>query len=134
MSLQTLMGGLGSAQLTTGTPISPGLARRLACEAGIIPAVLGGTSQVLDLGRTRRFHTQPQRTAIALRDRHCTTLGCDRPATMCHVHHDHPWSQGGPTTVDQGRLLCTRHHTLAHHPDYTTTHHPDHKISFTRRQ
>ena len=45
MPLETLMGGLKAAQLDTGETISPGQARRLACEARIIPAVLGGNSR-----------------------------------------------------------------------------------------
>jgi len=133
MTLESLTGGLAAASLDTGEPISPGQARRLACEAGIIPAVLGGPSHVLDLGRTRRLHTEPQRIALALRDHGCTTIGCDRPPAICHAHHDTPWSQGGPTNLKTGRLLCPRHHTLAHHPDYHTRHLPGGKIQFTRR-
>ncbi|WP_366519831.1 hypothetical protein [Nocardioides sp.] len=60
MSLATLTGGLKAASIDTGTRISAGQARRLACEAGIIPAVLGGKSEVLDLGRTRRLHAGPR--------------------------------------------------------------------------
>ena len=95
MTLDTLLGGLKAASLDTGGHLSPGEARRLACGAGIIPAVLGGDSQVLDLGRERRFHTQPQRIALAHRDGGCTADGCDAPPGMCHAHHDHPWSRGG---------------------------------------
>ena len=43
MELDTLMGGLKAAHLDTGETISPGAARRLACEAGIIPAVLAAS-------------------------------------------------------------------------------------------
>jgi hypothetical protein len=105
--------------LDTGTLITASEARRLACEAGIIPVVLGGKSQPLDVGRTRRFHTTAQRTAIGIRDRTCTEAGCDWPPAMCHVHHDEPWSTGGKTTVTKGRLLCPRHHSYAHNPKYT---------------
>src|SRR5688572_21044080 len=56
MPLETLTAGLKAAQLDTGHRVSPGSARRLACEAGIIPASLGGLSQVLDPGRKSRFH------------------------------------------------------------------------------
>ena len=108
MPLDTLLGGLGSAQLDTGAVISASQARRMACEAGIIPAVLGGKSEVLDLGRTKRFHTVPQRIALNIRDGGCTADGCDRPPGGCHAHHEIQWSQGGPTTVDKGRLLCAR--------------------------
>ncbi|WP_197025201.1 HNH endonuclease signature motif containing protein [Nocardioides sp. URHA0032] len=115
MTLDSLLGKLEQAALLdTGERITAATARRLACEAGIIPAVLGGNSEVLDLGRTRRFHTKAQRTAIALRDKGCAEPGCDWPPAMCHVHHDIPWSRGGPTDVEHGRLLCPKHHTRFH--------------------
>jgi len=98
-----------------------------------MPVVLGGGSEPLDVGRRRRFHTTAQRIAMGLRDGGCTAVGCDRPASMCHVHHDHPWSQGGHTTVTDGRLLCQRHHTLAHDHRYTAKPAPGRKITFTRR-
>jgi hypothetical protein len=72
----------GCAQLAGATvrePLSAGAARRIACDAGIIPAVLGGPSEVLDWGRARRTATGAQRRALALRDRGCTFPGCDRP-------------------------------------------------------
>jgi Domain of unknown function (DUF222) len=133
MPLDTLTGGLGAAQLDTGGHLSPGLARRLACEAGIVPAVLGSGSQVLDLGRKRRFHTEPQRLAKIVEDRHCTAEGCDWPPGLCHLHHDIPWHRGGATNTHHARLLCPRHHARAHDPAYTTTHLPNGKITFTRR-
>ncbi len=131
--VETLTGGLASGTLDTGAVISPGLSRRLACESGIIPAVLGTKSAVLDLGYKNRFHTETQRVAIALRDKHCTTVGCEWPPGMCHVHHKTPWSMGGTTTVKDGRLLCPRHHAHAHDPTYEMTHHPGGKVSFHRR-
>ena len=134
MTLETLLGGLKAAQLDTGTMISPGLARKLACEAGVIPVVLGGKSQPLDVGRKRRFHTKAQRIAMAVRDRGCVALGCERPTSACDAHHLIPWAKGGETSVEKGVLLCRRHHTLAHHPDYDLTHHPDGKISFNKRE
>ncbi len=133
MTLETLMGGLKAAQLDTGHRITPGLARRLACRAGIIPTVLGGQSQVLDLGRKTRFHTEPQRIALAIEQGGCTAEGCDWPPGMCHAHHDPPWSQGGDTSVKNGRLLCPRHHARAHDPTYTTSKIPGGKVAFHRR-
>jgi len=133
MPLGTLQGGLAAASLDTGARISAGESRRLACEAGIVPAVLGGKSEVLDLGRTRRFHTKAQRISIAQRDGGCTAEGCDLPPSACHVHHDQPWSRGGPTNIETGRLLCHRHHRVIHDPSYETTRHPNGKVSFHRR-
>jgi hypothetical protein len=133
MTLETLMGGLKAAGLCDGSRISASEARRLACRAGVIPVVLGGKSQPLDIGRKGRFHTKPQRIALGLRDGGCTAVGCDRPPSQCHAHHDIAWSQNGRTSVESGRLLCSRHHTLAHDPGYAATVQPDNKVTFHRR-
>ena len=133
ITLDTLLGGLAAASLDTGGRISACEARRLACAAGIIPAVLGGRSQVLDLGRKTRFHTGPQRAALALRDGGCTTEGCDWPPGMCHVHHDRPWHRGDDTDLKTGRLLCPKHHALAHDPRYETNPTAHGKLRFIKR-
>ena len=116
MTIDSLMGGLAAAALDTGKVISAGAARRLACEAGVIPMVLGGKSEVLDVGRRRRFHTRAQRLAIAQRDKTCVVSGCDAPPSRCHVHHVVPWSEGGGTSVKDGRLYCSAHHAMVHDP------------------
>ena len=72
ITLEQLLSGLGAAGIDTGGHLSAAAARRLACTAGIIPAVLGGASQVLDLGRRRRFHTPAQRIALHLEQHGCT--------------------------------------------------------------
>ena len=131
--LDQLQAALGAGVLDDHGRISATEARRLACEAAIIPTVLGGAGQVLDLGRRRRFHTEPQRLALALRDGGCTAEGCDWPPGLCHAHHDIAWSHGGDTSVANGRLLCPRHHTLAHDPAHTTTPLGTGKLRFTRR-
>ncbi len=52
---------------------------------------------------------------------------------MCHAHHDTPWSKGGTTDVTTGRLLCPRHHTLAHDHRYQLKAGPNGKVTFSRR-
>lgn len=136
ITLDQLLADLHTAGVTTldtGAQISATEARRLACAAGIIPVVLDGTGQVLDVGRRRRFHTPAQRIALMVRDHGCTATDCDRPPAMCHAHHDHPWSHDGPTDVDHARLLCGHHHRRIHDPRYQVTHHPNGKVSFHRR-
>ncbi|MEJ7832705.1 MAG: DUF222 domain-containing protein [Nocardioides sp.] len=133
MPHDALLGGLQAAHLDTGQAISASLARRLACAAGIIPAVLGSRSQVLDLGRKTRFHTEPQRIALGIEQGGCTAEACDWPPGMCHAHHDLPWSKGGHTSVKDGRLLCPRHHARAHDPTYTMTKQAGGKVAFHRR-
>jgi hypothetical protein len=137
LDYDTLITGLGTATLDTGERISASLARRMACEAGIIPAVLrrlvDGTSAVLDLGRKRRLHTETQRIALALEQGGCTAEGCDRPAAWCQAHHDIPWSHGGGTSVANGRLLCGYHHGKIHSARYETRTLPNNKVTFHRR-
>ena len=97
MTLETLLGGLKAAQLDTGENASaPARPVGWRAEAGIIPAVLDGKSQVLDLGRKRRFHTTAQRIAPRPSNKHgCTADGCDWPPGLCHAHHK--------SSVEQGR-------------------------------
>ncbi|WP_435743065.1 HNH endonuclease signature motif containing protein [Nocardioides sp. SYSU DS0663] len=106
----------------------------MACEAGLIPAVLGGASEVLDLGRTSRLFVRPQRTALNLRQPTCTARGCDWPAYLCHAHHDTAWSHGGLTNLADARNLCPHHHARIHDPTYETTRHPDGTVTFHRRE
>lgn len=133
LDLHTLVTGIGAATLATGGRISAGEARRLACQAGLVPVVLGGDSQPLDLGRRKRLFQPAQRRALEVRDGGCTADGCGMPAAVCDAHHEQPWSHGGVTDLDNGRLLCPRHHRLAHDRRYAIRHLPDHKIAFHRR-
>lgn len=95
-------------------PVAPGDVRRMACDAQIIPMVLGSASQPLDVGRASRLATPAQRAALAQRDKGCTFPGCDRPPSWCEAHHLNPWETGGHTDLDELALLCCRHHTVVH--------------------
>lgn len=125
---------LGVARLSTGNAVTAGEARRLACNAGILPMVLNGASQPLDVGRKRRFHTPAMRKALAVRDRECRVAGCDIPAAWCEAHHVIPWAEAhGPTNVDDGVLLCGFHHHRAHDKKYDLRRLPDGDVRFYRR-
>jgi hypothetical protein len=114
IGLHALRSGLGAALLPTGDVISAEAARRLACDAWLIPAVLDGEGQPLDVGRARRLFTPAQRRALILRDGGCAFPGCDRPASWCECHHCVHWADGGPTDLGNGVLLCGHHHRLIH--------------------
>ena len=115
--------------------ISAGHARRLACNAMIIPAVLGGSSEILDLGRARRLFTPAQRKAMAARDKTCRAEGCTMPAPWCEAHHfDTPWSRGGLTNLKHGKLLCPWHHQRAHDNRYQLDELPNGDVRYTRRR
>jgi hypothetical protein len=109
---------VGAGELDTGGVLSPERVRQLACDAQILPAVLGGQGQVLDLGRNRRLAVGPVRRAVTVRDRGCAFPGCDRPARWCDAHHLVSWLDGGGTDVANLVLLCRYHHRLIHRGDW----------------
>lgn len=116
----TLRAGIGVARLDTGHDISASEARRLACNAGILPAVLGGPSLPLDVGRADRFFTETQRVALASAYTECAATGCDRPYSWCELHHEEPWAGGGRTDLHLAVPLCGYHHRRMHDPRFVT--------------
>jgi hypothetical protein len=120
--LETLEGRLAAGDLLGSRhQLSPGAGRRLACAAGVIPAVLDGDSRVLDLGRRTRTATPGQRLALAVQQHGtCGIQHCDRPTTWADAHHRRQrWTDGGRTDLPDLVLLCARHHTLTHLPGRT---------------
>jgi hypothetical protein len=136
VSLDQLRAELATAGVIAGDgeeTISAREARRLACQATIVPAVLGGRGEVLDLGRGRRLFNRAQRRAIRLRDRGCRAEGCTISAAWTEAHHLRPWSEGGPTDLANAISLCSRHHHLVHDRRYTTSRLPGGEVRFHRR-
>ena len=88
--------------------------RKLACDAGIIPAVLNGPSEVLDIGRITRTIPPQIRRALIARDQGCVWPGCDKAPIDCVGHHIWHWIDGGPTSVPNLASLCHRHHHNLH--------------------
>jgi len=109
---------VGTGVLDTGEHLPASTARRMACDAKIIPAVLGTESQPLDIGRANRTVSGPLRRAVALRDGGCTFPTCDIPPQWCVVHHVVFWADGGPTTLSNSALVCNAHHNTAHHTEW----------------
>src|SRR4051795_773036 len=118
MDWADLQGRTGAGTTLTGELLAPETVRRMACDAFIIPAVLGGRSEVLDLGRPSRLATPKLLQALYLRDRGCTFPGCSRPPAWCDAHHCRHWCDGGPTDLSNMALLCPRHHTIVHQKGY----------------
>ena len=111
----------GAGTTLTGQDLSPATVRKLACDASIIPIVLGSQGQPLDVGRTKRLVTPAQLAALWVRDKHCTYPGCTRQANWCSAHHVIHWIDGGPTALTNLALLCQHHHTYVHRWDLTAT-------------
>jgi hypothetical protein len=119
VDLDALRRDVAIGQLDTGSQLSMATTRRLACAAGILPAVLDGAGVPIDLGRSRRPYTGKARTAVVLRDGGCAFPGCDRPPRWTDIHHIVPWQHGGPTDRDNGVALCRHHHRLMHTSTWT---------------
>ncbi|HEY7273825.1 MAG TPA: DUF222 domain-containing protein, partial [Actinoplanes sp.] len=90
---------LGVGRIDNGDRVSAVTVRRLACDAQLLPIVLGGAGQVLDAGRSRRLATGPLRRALVVRDRGCAFPQCDRLPRWCDGHHIRGWTAGGPTDL-----------------------------------
>lgn len=109
---EDLMNDCRRAGLGNGHELTPSELRQYACDAGVLPVILGGPSGVLDVGRTHRLVTLTLRQALHARDQGCVFPGCSRPAADCDAHHIVPWQQGGETTLANLCLLCKHHHNL----------------------
>ncbi len=118
MSLQELRDGLPvlgpDHQTFTASTI-----RRIACDAHVIPVVLGSESEVLDVGRAARTIPVAIRRALIVRDKQCAFPACTMPANMTQAHHIRHWSRGGLTELINLVLLCGHHHDTIHHRGWT---------------
>lgn len=132
MAEETLQDALRVAHLDTGGVLSAGEARRLACTSGLIPAVLGGGSLPLDLGRSSRLFSEAQRTALGLKHETCAADGCERSYAWSELHHLDEWAHGGATDLSNAVPLCHFHHRRIHDPGYTYARRPDDSITFHR--
>jgi hypothetical protein len=113
--LETLKTGLGVGVIgSDGSTLPAGALRRLACDANLIPAVLGADGAILDFGRKTRQISAVLRAFLVARDGGCVFPHCDRPASWCEGHHRKPWQGGGRTDRANLDLLCALHHHLVH--------------------
>ena len=121
MALRTLMGGLEPARLDTGSRICWGPARRLACEAGIIPAVLAGSP------RSSTWVVRPASTAEA--QRIAKTIDARRlrgRRLRRTTRHDPPapprtLGRRWPKPTATASMICPPHHSRAHDTRYQMT-------------
>ena len=106
-------------ELDTGAPVAAETARRLACDAAIVP-LLERAGTPLGVGRKTRSIPPALRRALAARDGGCRFPGCDA-RRFIDAHHIRHWADGGPTNLTNLIHLCTRHHRLLHEGGYTLT-------------
>jgi hypothetical protein len=116
--------GVAGGELPFAGPIGPETARRLASDAGVVRMLTDPAGLPLDVGQEQRCATTAIRRAIELRDGHCVFAGCRAPAAWCDIHHVIHWVHGGPTSCENGALLCERHHTAVHEGGFTVARDP----------
>ncbi|HEX4101810.1 MAG TPA: DUF222 domain-containing protein [Pseudonocardiaceae bacterium] len=114
LDYQTLINELAGATLDYGQQLSATQTRLAACDCKIIPVVLGGDGEPLDVGRARRTVPLGIRRALVARDRGCRFPGCDRAPALCQAHHVMEWHHHGHTKVENCLLLCPTHHRWVH--------------------
>ena len=118
MSYEDLAARVGAATVVGSTQggslIAPETVRRLACDANVIPTVLGSRGEILEQGRSTRLATPGQLAALWLRDAGCSFPGCTTPAHWCDAHHLVHWADGGASDLTNLALLCGRHHSVVH--------------------
>jgi hypothetical protein len=108
-----------TGSLVYGDGLSAAAIRRLACDAKIIPLVLGSNSEPLDVGRAERLVTRAMRRALNARDKGCVV--CAAPPVQCDAHHLQSWIDGGATAIWNLVLVCRRHHVDLHAGHWTIT-------------
>lgn len=131
----TLLDGLRAdsvCETSAGVDVPPATVRRWCCDATIIPVVLGGDGEVLDVGAGSRLATQGQRRAMLAMYSTCCFPGCTTPVDRCEIHHVDEWLHTRRT--DLGRLapLCCRHHHAVHEGGWQLTMAADRTITITR--
>nr|WP_235506068.1 HNH endonuclease signature motif containing protein [Arthrobacter sp. Leaf337] len=77
----------GTGSFTFTGPVTPATVRKIACDADIIPVLLGSQGRILDIGRTTRVFPPHIRKALTARDQGCAFPGCTIPAPWCEAHH-----------------------------------------------
>jgi hypothetical protein len=135
IDLQTICSGLHAhsiCELDNGTPIPVSTARRLCCDANIIPIVLGSDGEVLDVGQAERTANRQQRRALRAMHRTCAHPDCTVTFDNCRIHHVRFFRDGGPTSIDNMLPICEQHHHLVHEGGWKLTMTPDRVATWQR--
>ena len=122
-------GRAGRCEIEHRTAIAAETARRLCCDAGIVPVVDGANGEPLSVGRRTRSIPPAVRRALSSRDRGCRFPGCAATHRL-HGHHVKHWANGGETSLDNLILLCPTHHRLVHEGGFDVRHLDDGAFRF----
>jgi hypothetical protein len=110
-------------------PLSPATARRLCCDASLVPVLEDTSGNVLNIGRKTRAIPPSIRRALQIRDHGCRFPGCCE-SRFVDAHHVQHWCDGGETRLDNLVLLCRHHHRLLHQDGYEIVKHGNQQFEF----
>ncbi|MES3008294.1 MAG: DUF222 domain-containing protein [Pseudomonadota bacterium] len=110
-------------------PLSPATARRLCCDASLVPVLEDASGNVLNVGRKTRAIPPSIRRALQIRDHGCRFPGCCE-SRYVDAHHVQHWCDGGETKLDNLVLLCRHHHRLLHQEGYEIVKHGEQRFEF----
>jgi hypothetical protein len=106
---ETLFGRI--SELSNGTVITPDSLLNWLDQA-YFERVVFAPGKRIEVSTTARFFTGATRRAIELRDRECAHPCCDIAAERCQIDHIIPYSEGGPTSQENGEACCGFHNRL----------------------
>src|SRR5258708_3471819 len=111
------LAGEGRAELESGHPVHPEIARRLCCDGRLEVVLEDQAGRPIGVGRARRTIPAWLWRLVLRRDGgRCRFCGCTR---WLQGHHILWWSKGGRTDLENICALCTRCHKLVHEGGWT---------------
>jgi hypothetical protein len=119
----------GQSVLEGGTRVSAETSRRLACDASRV-VMRHEAGRLLEIGARTRTIPPALRRALHHRDQGCRFPGCG--IRFGQGHHLRHWAHGGPTTLSNLAMLCTRHHRAVHEEGFQVARGPDGALQFRR--
>jgi hypothetical protein len=120
----------GQSVLEDGARVPAGTSQRLAGDASRVVMRHDADGRVVEVGARTRTIPPALRRALHHRDRHCRFPG--RGIRFGQGHHIRHWAHGGPTTLSNLALLCSRHHRAVHEEGFQVDRQPDGELRFRR--
>jgi hypothetical protein len=120
----------GQSVLEDGARVPAGTSQRLACDASRVVMRHDAEGRLLEVGARTRTIPPALRRALHHRDRGCRFPGCG--VCVGQGHHIRHWAHGGPTTLSNLALLCSRHHRAVHEEGFRVERQPDGELCFRR--
>jgi hypothetical protein len=111
MTAEAYAAGTGLARTDHGALVpSQEALRWTGGDLRLMAVVIDRVKGITAYSSTHRLFSEAQRLAMRARDGGCTFPNCSAPPGQCQAHHVRDYADGGPTTVDEGVLVCGHDH------------------------